>query len=140
MRVRARTLPILAAMASGIRDLKVWQESVALAADCVKALKVANRRELMAVADETLRIALAVPSHVADGYARYAPVEQREAYRAARRELLRLEGALAVARRADLIPAQAHAMLSDRITIVLRLIGGYLVYLDRETGDEGNGG
>ena len=123
-------------MASGIRDLKVWQESVALAADCVKALKVANRRELMAVADETLRIALTVPSHIADGYARYAPLEQREAYRAARRELLRLEGALAVARRAELISAQAHSMLSDRITIVLRLIGGYLVYLDRETGNE----
>ena len=58
--------------------------------------------------------------------------EQRQLYRAAKRELARLETQLAVARQADLVTAHTHADLSARIQGVNRLLGGYLVYLERQ--------
>src|SRR3954464_7358546 len=119
-------------MAGSIRDLKVWQEAVALAAETVKAGRHAARRETMVVTDQLMLSALGAATMIADGYGRYTAPEQRQLYRAARRELLRLETQLAVARPADLISAQLFAGLTTKIQSVSRLLGGYLVYLERQ--------
>jgi four helix bundle protein len=123
---------ILSSMAASIRDLKVWQEAVSLAADVVRSSRQAARRETKVVTDQLMLSALAAASTIADGYGRYTAPEQRQLYRDAKRELLRLETHLAVARQADLMPATTHADLSNRIQSVNRLLGGYLVYLERQ--------
>ena len=128
---------ILAAMAANIRDLKVWQEAVALAADIVRAARQGARRETKVVTDQLMLTALAAASAIADGYGRYTAPEQRQLYRAAKRELLRLETQLAIARQADLVSAQTYAELSSRIQSVNRLLGGYLVYLERQLTSDG---
>src|SRR5579884_37081 len=115
-------------MAASIRDLKVWQEAVALSAETVKACRQA-RRETKVVSDQLMVCSLNAASTIADAYGRYTAPEQRQLYRAAKRELLRLETQLAVARQADLISAQTHAELAAKIQSVMRLLGGYLVYL-----------
>jgi four helix bundle protein len=79
-----------------------------------------------------MAVALAAASTIADGYGRYTAPEQRQLYRSAKRELLRLETQLAIARQADLISAQAHSDLTNRVQSVNRLLGGYLVYLERQ--------
>ena len=119
-------------MAAGIRDLKVWQEAVALAADVVKSARQNARRETKMVTDQVMLTAVAAASAIADGYGRYTAPEQRQLYRAAKRELLRLETQLAILRQSDLLSVQAHADLSNRIQSVTRLLGGYLVYLERQ--------
>lgn len=126
-------------MGLGLRDLRVWQESVALGADVIRSLRQTNRREIKAITEHTMVTALQVAEQVAEGYGRYAPGEQRQLYREAKRHLLRLETALAVAKQADLLSATHHAQLSSRIQTVNRLLGGFLVYLDRQldTGDKG---
>jgi four helix bundle protein len=121
-------------MAASIRDLKVWQEAVSLAAETVKAARQSARRETKAVTDQLMLTALAVAGAIADGYGRYTAPEQRQLYRTAKRELLRLETQLAVARQADLLSANTFAELSSRIQGVSRLLGGYLVYLERQLG------
>ncbi|MDE3053829.1 MAG: four helix bundle protein [Gemmatimonadota bacterium] len=121
-------------MAGTLKDLKVWQEAVGLAADVVRALRHANRREVEVVAEAAMLTALALAEHVAEGYGRYTGVEQRQLYRAARRDLLRLETQLAVARQADLLSPAHLVELSHRAQLVGRLLGGYLVYLDRQLG------
>jgi four helix bundle protein len=123
-------------MSGSIRDLKVWQEAVGLAAETVKAARQNARRETKIVTDQLMLSALNVASAIADGYGRYTAPEQRQLYRAAKRELLRLETQLAIARQADLISAPTHADLSNRIQSVLRLLGGYLVYLERQLNAE----
>ncbi len=123
---------MLRPMAATIRDLKVWQEAVALAGDVVRAARQGARRETKVVTDQLMLTALSAAGTIADGYGRYTPAEQRQLYRSARRDLMRLETQLAVARQADLIPAQAHSELSNRIQSVMRLLGGYLVYLERQ--------
>jgi four helix bundle protein len=119
-------------MAANIRDLKVWQEAVALAAEVVKTSRQGARRETKVVTDQLMLTALAAAGTIADGYGRYTAPEQRQLYRAAKRELLKLETHLAIARQADLITAQAHADLSSRTQGVLRILGGFLVYLERQ--------
>jgi four helix bundle protein len=119
-------------MAASIRDLKVWQEAVALAAETVRSARQGAKRETKVVSDQLMVTALAAASTIADGYGRYTAAEQRQLYRAAKRELLRLETQIAIARQADLITAQTHAELSTRIQSVTRLLGGFLVYLERQ--------
>jgi hypothetical protein len=55
-------------MAGGVRDLKVWQEAVALAGEVVRAIRQAARRETKTVTDTVAITALAVATHIADGY------------------------------------------------------------------------
>src|SRR4051794_15390588 len=132
----SRYLPHLVVMAANIRELKVWQEAVALGAEVVRCAKQGARRETKVVTDQLMLCALAAAATIADGYGRYTAPEQRQLYRSAKRELLRLETQLAIARQADLIPAQTHSDLSNRIQSVTRMLGGYLVYLERQIAPE----
>lgn len=123
-------------MSSGVRELRVWQESVALAGDVIRAARSGVRRETRVVSDALMETALAVGSHIADGYARPTSQEQRESWLAAKRALLRLESHLAVARHADLIPAGSYTELTARAGQASRLLTGYVVYLDRQIAEE----
>ena len=127
---------IFRTMGLGLRDLRVWQEAVALAAEVIRALRQTNRREIKAVHEQTMMTSLQLAQHIAEGYGRYAAGEQRQLYRAAKRDLLRLETSLAVARQSDLLSATHHAQLSSRMQTVNRLLSGFLVYLDRQIGVE----
>lgn len=126
-------------MGLGLRDLRVWQEAVALGAEVIRALRSTNRREIKSITEHTMMTALVLAEHIAEGYGRYAPGEQRQLYRAAKRDLLRLETSLAVARQAELLSATSHAAINSRIQTVNRLLSGFLVYLDRQTSSEGTG-
>jgi four helix bundle protein len=115
-----------------LKDLRVWQESVGLGADVIRALRQTNRKEIKAISEHVMLTAVVMAEHVAEGYGRYAPGEQRQLYRAAKRHLLRLETSLAIARQAELLSATHHAELVARIQSVSRLLSGFLVYLDRQ--------
>jgi four helix bundle protein len=115
--------------------MKLWQEAVALAGEVIRALRPANRREIKTVVEQVMATAIAVATHITDGYARYDAGEQHQFYTAAKRELLRLETQLALARRADLLSATTDAELASRAQIVARLLAGYLAYLDRQITD-----
>lgn len=123
-------------MAANIRDLKVWQEAVGLAADVVRSSRQGARRETKVITDQLMLTAMSAATTIADGYGRYTAPEQRQLYRSAKRELLRLETQLTVARQADMVSAQTHAELLSRINSVNRLLGGYLVYLERQLAAE----
>ncbi len=122
-------------MAAAIRDLKLWQEAVALAGEVIRALRAANRREVKSVVEQVMATAIAVATHITDGYSRYDAAEQHQLYTAAKRELLRLETQLALARRAELLSAANDAELATRAQSVARLLVGYLAYLDRQISD-----
>jgi four helix bundle protein len=123
-------------MAASLRDLKVWQESVALAGDLTRALRSSTRRETKALTDRMMLTAVSIAEQIADGHSRYTTAEQREVYRRAKRDLLLVETQMAVARHADLLPSVAQATLMDHVQLLHRLLAGYLVYLDRQITDE----
>lgn len=126
-------------MAATIRDLKVWQEAVALAGEVVRSARQGAKRETKVVSDQLMLTALSAAGTIADGYGRYTPAEQRQLYRSARRDLTRLETLIAVACQADLISSQTHTDLTNRIQSVMRLLGGYLVYLERQLNSDAAG-
>jgi four helix bundle protein len=123
-------------MAGGVRDLKVWQEAVALGGEILRVVRHSARRETKTATDALILTALAVASHIAEGYGRYTAPEQRQLYRAAKRDLLRLETQLAILRHADLLSVAAHGDLLKRTHHVARLLAGYLVYLERQRASE----
>jgi four helix bundle protein len=122
-------------MSTGVRELRVWQEAVALAGDVIRAIRQGVRRETKIVSDSVMTTAMAVGSHIAEGYAGPTPAEQRDAYLAAKHTLLRLETELAVARHAELITAPSFSELTARCNHVARLLTGFLAYLDRQLAD-----
>ena len=124
--------PLCSAMASGVKDLKVWQEAVALAADVVRAARKAVRRETKSFTDPLMQSAVAVACSIAHGYASYAAAEQRIAYQDARRALLDLETRLTIARQAGILQATTMAQLAGRLVTVSRLLSGYVAYIDRQ--------
>jgi four helix bundle protein len=123
-------------MAAGVRDLKVWQEAVALGGEVLRVIRHSARRETKSATDAIILTALAIASHVAEGYGRYTAPEQRQLYRAAKRDLLRLETQLAILRHADLLSIAAHGELLKRTHHVGRLLAGYIVYLERQRASE----
>jgi four helix bundle protein len=126
-------------MSSGVRELRVWQESVALAADVIRAARQSMRRETKLVSEAPMATSMAVATLVAEGYGRVTPSEQREAYQSARRSVLRLETELAILKQADLLPAGAFGELTTRGAQLSKLLGGYLAYLDRQIDDAARG-
>ena len=122
-------------MSSGVRELRVWQESVSLAGDVIRAIRQSIRRETKSVSDQVMATAIVVGTHVAEGYGRHTVLEQRASYIAAKSALLRLETELAIARHAELIPAGSFTELTTRSSQVARLLAGYIVYLDRQIAD-----
>lgn len=119
-------------MTSGMKDLKVWQESVALGGEVLRAVRQSSRRETKAFTDQMIQSAVAVASSLAQGYACHAAEEQRLSYADARRALLDLETRIAVAKAAGLLQPPAVAQLGVRTAAVGRLLAGYVAYLDRQ--------
>jgi four helix bundle protein len=119
-------------MSSGVRELRVWQESVSLAGDVIRAIRQNIRRETKSVSDEVMATAVAVGCNIADGYGRHTVPDQLTSYIQAKRALLKLETELAIARHAELIPAGAFTELTARSNQVARMIAGYIVYLERQ--------
>ena len=123
-------------MAGSLRDLKVWQEAVALGGEVLRVVRHSARRETKPATDALIVTAFAIAGHIAEGYGRYTAPEQRQLYRAAKRELLRLETQLAILRHADLLSLAAHGDLLKRTHHVARLLAGYIVYLERQRASE----
>jgi len=119
-------------MASGVRDLKVWQEAVLLGGEVVRAMRQGSKREIKAFTDHVMDGAVAVASNIAEGYGHYTNAEQRRYFLEAKRALVTLETQLAIARQAGLISPAGHASLTGKITVVSRLLTGYVSYIERQ--------
>lgn len=123
-------------MATGVRDLKVWQEAVLLGGEVVRAMRQGTRREIKAFTDHVMHGAVAVASNIAEGYGHYTNAEQRKYFLEAKRALSTLETQLAIARQAGLITPASHASLTGKMAGVARLLAGYLSYIDRQIAAE----
>lgn len=123
-------------MSTGVRELRLWQEAVALGGEVARLMRQNCRRETRAFNDQIVCTALAIATSVADGYSRLVTTDQRDCYRRAKRFLGELETQLAVARHADLISPAALAQLTLRLGAVARLLTGYLAFIERQIAAE----
>lgn len=122
---------------STLRDLKVWQEAVALAGDLVRALRDSTKSSPKnALSNSIIACATSIAEQVAVGHSHMTSNGQRTIYRSAKQDLLRLETLVAVARHADIIPASTQTIFGDHAMLMHRLLAGYLVYLDRQLAED----
>ena len=120
-----------------MKELKLWQEAVALAADAVRLGRAGAKRETKAVTERLMLAAADVPTRIAAGYSHDDPSARLEFYLRARQALVELETLLALGRQAGLLPADAVPAVSARASTVHRLLAGYVAYLDRQVTDSG---
>lgn len=123
-------------MRATLKELKVWQESVLLAAETVRSVRPGSRHEIKALTERIVQVAIEIPARIADGHGRYTASEQRHCYRSARRALLSLDTHLAVARHAEVISSSLLSQLSSRAGNVARLLAGYLAFIERQLAEE----
>ncbi|HEX5830667.1 MAG TPA: four helix bundle protein [Gemmatimonadaceae bacterium] len=120
-------------MATGIRELRLWQEAVALGGEVARAVHQCSRRETRQVTDQILHTSLVIAARIAEGYERATPEEQITLYRAARVALSILDTELAIARHAGLLPSTTLGQLTTRSAAVGKLLSGYLGLLARQS-------
>jgi four helix bundle protein len=124
---------------TGLRDLKLWQEAVAIAAEALRALKHAGRRESSAVLQRIALAATAIPETIADGYSRAEALDQQRLFESARLNVATFETHLAIARQAGILPPDVVAQLLSRLNTVGRLLNGYLTYVERQNAERDDG-
>ncbi len=122
-------------MGTGLKELKLWQEAVALGADVVRLGRGAAKRETRVVTDRLMLAATDVAGRIAAGYTHDGAATQLEFYIGARQSLVEVETLLAVGRQSGLLPADAALAASARAGTVHRLLAGYVAYVDRELAD-----
>src|SRR5688572_21343431 len=101
-------------MQAGVKDLKLWQEAVALAGDTMRAARQYGRKELPWFVDELLTSAAGIATGIAEGYHRADALDQQRVFEQARRSLTRFETQLAIARYGVLLPPETLSSLAAR--------------------------
>lgn len=120
-------------MAGTARETKVWQEAIGLAADVIRVVRGATRRETKAFTDALMLSATAVASAIAEAPTRPTPSEERECYARAKRSLVVVDTQLAIARNSGIIPASVHAQLTARVATLSHRVSTHLNFADRHT-------
>ena len=123
-------------MATGVKDLKLWQEAVALAGETLRVARQHGRKELPWFVDALSAAAAAVASGIADGYARGDALDQQRVFEQARRSLAAFETHLAIARHSGALPQDALSALATRAATVTRLLAGFLTFIERQKSAE----
>lgn len=123
-------------MATGVRDLKLWQEAVALAGDVLRAARQHGRKDLPWFVDELAGTATSVAISIADGYSRGEALDQQRVFEQARRSLVAFDTHLAVAKHAGALAPAALAALTTRAATVSRLLTGFLTFIERQESAE----
>ena len=123
-------------MAAGVKDLKLWQEAVALAGETLRVARQHGRKELPWFMDALAAAATTVASGIADGYGRADALDQQRVFEQARRSLAAFETQLAIARHSAALPHEVVSALAARASTVARLLSGFLTFIERQKNAE----
>lgn len=123
-------------MAAGVKDLKLWQEAVALAGETLRLARQHGRKELPWFMDALAAAATTVASGIADGYGRGDALDQQRVFEQARRSLTAFDTHLAIAKHSAALPQDALSALATRAATVTRLLAGFLTFIERQKNAE----
>ncbi|MGI8617960.1 MAG: four helix bundle protein [Gemmatimonadaceae bacterium] len=123
-------------MPAGVKDLKLWQEAVALAGDTVRIARQHGRKELPWFVEELANSATAIATGIAEGYGRGDALDQQRVFEQARRALTAFETQLAITKHGMMLPPDTVAALATRAATVSRLLAGFLTFIERQKTSE----
>ncbi len=123
----------MAGKITSFRDLKVWQESFALAVWACRMVGGFPRSEQFALAMQLRRSAVSVPSNIAEGYGRGSRVEYLRFLKIARGSLFELETQVAIAMELGYVQGAAKKETDERILACSKLLAGLIRRLESST-------
>ncbi len=119
-------------MSSGLKELKLWQEAVALAADVVRLSRASSKRETKVVTDRLMVACADAATRIAVGYTHSVATVQLGFYVRARESLVEVETLLAIGGKSAVVSTDAVLAASARAGTVHRLLTGYVAFLERQ--------
>ncbi len=106
------------------RDLRVWQEAMALAESCYRLTATFPRDELFGMTAQIRRAGSSIPANIAEGYGRNSAGSYVQFLRVAQGSLKELETHLLLAERVGLVaPATSAPVLSSCDALGRMLLG-----------------
>jgi four helix bundle protein len=112
-------------MIESYRDLKVWQQGMALAKACYLLTRMFPRDELFGMTSQIRRASASIPANIAEGNGRENTREYIHFLRIAQGSLKELETHLLLAREVDLAtPSDVQSLLTqaDQVGRMLRAL------------------
>src|SRR2546423_11745491 len=113
-------------MGQSYRQLIAWQKSMDFVMDVYKVTKAFPRDELYGLATQLRRAAVAVPTNIADGQARFSPNEFFYFLGRARGALVEVETQLLIAQNLNYFSAEQGQQLLDRAAEVGKILNGLI--------------
>lgn len=124
------------AMKSGFWDLEVWQKGRDLRTKIWEICKKLPPEEKFRLADQMTRAARSVTANIAEGYGRFYYQENIQFCRQARGSLFELIDHSMVCIECDYISKDEGEGLINEIKEVIRLVNGYIKYLQNKKNPE----
>jgi four helix bundle protein len=113
-------------MGQSYRQLIAWQKSMDFVMDVYTVTKAFPRDELYGLATQLRRAAVAVPTNIADGQARFSPNEFFYFLGRARGALVEVETQLLIAQNLNYFSAEQGQQLLDRAAEVGKILNGLI--------------
>ena len=120
--------------AFGFEDLEVYREARALRREAYKIARALSADERFALAQQMRRASISLTNNMAEGYGRYNWQETIQFFRQSRGSLMELADDLNICTDEGYVDNDSAAALKAQAETVLRLINGYISYLERKKG------
>ncbi len=104
------------------RDLRVWNESMALAENCYRSTKSFPKDELFGLTSQIRRAAVGIAANIAEGYGRESTGSYTQFLRIAQGSLKELETHLLLAMRVGLLKQEAAEGLLESCESVGKML------------------
>ncbi len=113
-------------MGQSYRDLIAWQKSMDLVMDVYRTTKTFPRDETYALAGQLRRTAVAIPTNIAEGQARFSPNEFHFFLARARGSLVEVETQLMVAQNLAYFTPEHGKHLLDKAAELGKILNGLI--------------
>src|SRR5437867_592872 len=121
-------------MSASYRDLRVWQQGIALVLAIYKHTRAFSREELYGLTSQMRRAAVSIPSNIAEGKGRSSDRDRRLFFCHARASLLELETQISIARDLQFLPGPEAAELIESSGQLGRMLNSLIESLQPQTG------
>jgi four helix bundle protein len=108
------------------RDVLAWQVGMVLVRDVYSAVKKFPAWELYVLSQQMRKVAISIPSNIAEGHGRWEAADYRRFLRYARGSALELQTQIVIAKDENYLSEQEFETLIGRANEVGRLINGLL--------------
>jgi len=126
-------------MKSDFRDLDVWKKCQDIRIIIWNLTKDFPKEEKYRLADQMIRASRSSTANIAEGYGRFHFQENIQFCRQARSSLFELIDHVLVAEECEYIEGKEKERLIEHIASAIRLLNGYIRYLNKRKNDKQSG-